>query len=390
MSEHASSLRPSSAHRWVVCPGSARLGALYPDKPPHPLTIEGDACHEVAATILKDFVEYGLHGHRYNRENLRNTRASNGTVMTDDLLDLVDAYVRDVIQTSCGFDAADRVMVEHRVSMAKLIHPENWGTLDAAIVFHRLSSGRLVVSDFKTGWGIVEPWENWQLIDYTAGLLSDMTERGVPWPTTIELRIVQPRPYHRNGRIRSWKVAVDDLMPYFQRLSQSAHEALGPNPSFVPGPHCDFCPAAEGCDALRGSNYRNFEVLRGLSPQDLIGTDLGQTLTFINEVETLAKALRQALEDKALIEIQQGRPVAGWEWATSESRVKWRVEIDEVTALGDLYGVELRVPGAKTPKQAVSAGLPEEVVKSISSSESTGIKLVPADLKRTAAIFKQP
>src|SRR5690606_30190333 len=115
---------------------------------------------------------------------------------------------------------------------------------------------------------------------------------------------------------------------------------------------------------------------------------LGKHLTWLDDAKVLLKALYDALEDKALIDIQQGRGVPGYEWASKESRVKWTAPMADVHAIGDLYGVELRVVEAPTPKQAITAGIPETVINSMSSSHKTGIKLVKADIRLAEKTFK--
>lgn len=385
MGEHAL-LAPSSADRWVNCPGSVRFEAQYPEKPPHPMTEEGTAIHEVAAKVLQDFIERDVKGHTFKRADFLNTTASNGVVITGEMLDVAEVYIRDVMQVSTRFKGA-KVLLEHRVFMDS-IHPENWGTLDAAILFYDMDARELVVEDLKAGWGIVEVWDNWQLLDYVFGLLSDMLKRNWPLPEVIELRLVQPRPYHRQGPVRVQRIHMSELSSYAERLKASAYDALGPDPTFQAGKWCDHCLGCATCPAAMQAGYRVIERLRNITAQDLSGEALGKHLTWLDDAKVLLKALYDALEDKALIDIQQGRGVPGYEWASKESRVKWTAPMADVHAIGDLYGVELRVVEAPTPKQAITAGIPETVINSMSSSHKTGIKLVKADIRLAEKTFK--
>lgn len=386
MSQHAP-LAPSSANRWVPCPGSVLHEAMYPEVSVHPMTLEGSAIHEIAAKVLEDFMYHERKGHSFNRLSFLNTTANNGVVITADMLDVAEMYIRDVMEVSKRFDGLAKVMVEHRVYM-RSIHPDNWGTLDAAIIFYDMSAKELVVEDLKAGWGVVEVWDNWQLIDYSIGLLTEMVERNWPLPEVIEFRLVQPRPYHRHGPIRVQRIALKDLEPYVEKLRASAHEAFAPNPRFQTGEHCDHCRGRATCPALLQTNYRINEVLQGIQSQDLTGASLGKHLIMLEEAETLLKALNSALRDKALIEVQNGRAVEGWEWISKDSRVNWTIPIEKVHAAGDLYGINLRKVDAPTPKQAITAGMPENVVKTMSASGGKGIALARADMKVSANIFK--
>ena len=388
MAAHAR-LAPSSAGRWVLCPGSVQMEEKFPERAESEAAREGTAIHEVAAKVIEDFLACGRKGHTFKRSDFLDTTASNGVVITDEMLDVAEVYVRDVLQVSGRFGGMAKVVLEHRVTMPA-IHPENWGTLDAAILFHDFDSGELVVADLKAGWSIVEVWDNWQLLNYTAGLLHDMHERGHPMPKVIELRLVQPRPYHRDGPVRVWRFPTAELGPYVERLSAAAYEALSDSPRLIAGgSQCDNCKARSACPALLQTGYRIGEVISGVNPAELKGESLGKHLTALAEAEKLVSSLREALEEKALVDCQQGRPVLGWMPVRKESRVKWDVPAEEVTFLGDSMGIDLRKNDVITPKQAISAGVPEWLVSSVSSSKPAGFKLVPVNLKAIGNVFKQ-
>lgn len=387
MSDHAL-LAPSSADRWVNCPASVQHELTHPETEPHPNTVEGEAIHEVAAKVLQDFVEYGRKGHSYKRSDFIDTVASNGTVITSEMLDVAEVYVRDVIQVSGQIDGLAKVNVEYRVYMPN-IHKENWGTLDASIVFTDLQARNMVVSDLKTGWGVVEVAENWQLLDYAVGLINDHIDRGIPVPDTVELRLVQPRPYHRDGPVRSWKLSVRELFDnYLPKLQESAQDAFSPTPTFRTGKHCAHCKGRFDCPALIRAGYNTVEILRGVQPTKLSGEALGKHLAMLREVQDLVKALSSSLEDKALSDIQNGKPVAGWEWTRGRGSIKFTADKEQVFLLGDLYGVDLREVSLPTPLQAMAKGLPESVIKTVSTHVPGSVKLVPVDLRYASSIFK--
>lgn len=371
----------------MPCPGSVRMEAAFPETDTHPMTLEGEAIHEVAAEMIQAFIDSDRKRTEIDRAPYLGKVTGNGTVISAEMLDVAEVYVRDVMSTSTRFNGLAKVLLEHRVCMPA-VHPENWGTLDAAIVFFDVDARDLVISDLKAGWGIVEVWDNWQLINYTIGLLHEMGHRNWPLPEFVELRLCQPRPRHPEGKVRVQRIALADLEPYVARMRASALDAFSPQPTLQTGRHCDHCRARHACPALLNAGYRIVEVVKGISTQVLTGAALGAHLDMLDEVKILAKALHSALEDQALIEIQQGRSVPGWEWGQKESRKKWTVPVDQVHAMGDLYGVDLREVSAPTPIQAVSKGLPNDVVDTISARERAGFELRRANLKLAAKIFK--
>lgn len=387
MGEHAR-LAPSSAPMWVPCPGSVVMQEQYPEQGHNEAAEVGDAAHHVASVVIQDFIDYGRHGHTFKRSDFLDKPAPNGVLITDEMLDAVEVYVRDVIATSNRFPGDASVMLEYRVHMP-MIHPENWGTLDSSISWQDRAGGTLVLSDFKYGYVIVEVWENWQLLDYCAGLLSDLYQRNYPMPEFIEFRIAQPRAHHRDGPVRVWTIRLSELAPYVEKMKASAYEALGPNPRTVPGTHCTYCSGRHACQALLESVYACATVVSSATPMELRGLALGRHLKLLHHVHTLVKAQISGMEEQALAAIQRGEQVPDWEWARGEGRTKWTTEIEKVKALAGLYGVKLVNEVPITPKQAISAGLPETIVNANSASTPGAFKLTPVNTKRVQSIFKQ-
>jgi len=79
-------LSPSSAERWMTCPGSVKLAEGIEDTGSS-YAAEGTAAHEMAERILK-----GAHG-----ESLIGLKAENGVEFTEDMLTHVLNYT-DMIQ----------------------------------------------------------------------------------------------------------------------------------------------------------------------------------------------------------------------------------------------------------------------------------------------------
>ena len=52
MTNKHSKLSPSSAHRWMACPGSVRLEAQFPDES-SPYAKEGTTAHELVESMMR-------------------------------------------------------------------------------------------------------------------------------------------------------------------------------------------------------------------------------------------------------------------------------------------------------------------------------------------------
>ncbi len=344
--------------------------------------------HWVSYTVLADFIACARKGHHFNRADFLDKQAPNGVIITDEMLDAVEMYVADVMQVSNRFDGTNSwVLLEHRVTMPR-IHPDNWGTLDNAVLFYDPSqTSTLVIGDLKYGWGIVEAHENWQMINYAAGLIDDIHARGLQVPTFVEFRLCQPRPHHPEGFIRTWTVSVSELVPYWNHLAKQAHEALGPNAQQVPGLHCRYCTGRHACNAFRQTNYTALTVITANIPALLTPEELGAHITLLRRVTALAEAQLSGYEGQALNLIEHGTGVPGWEWDRPDGRLNWTKPINEVIVLGDLLRIPLGKPHAMTPTQAIKAGIPESIVKQYAERKPGTPQLKPANLRKSAAIF---
>lgn len=377
-------LPPSDASRWVPCPASVKHQAPYPNLS-NASAEEGSAIHEVAAKVLQDFIAHGRKGHTFKRADFLNTVSGNGVLITDEMLDVAEMYIRDVISQSLKYGADSLLLIEHRVYMP-VIHAQNWGTLDNCNVI--FSHEKVIVSDLKAGWGIVEVWDNWQLLDYGVGILLYIQKNNLPMPRDIEFRIIQPRPSHPEGRIRSWTLPIMELEKYVGQLQASAHDAMSDNPTYRAGKHCNNCRGAHSCPMLARATYAAVEAIQGISPIGLTPPQVGDHLLMLESAGELIKALFSALEDQALQFLRQGKPVRGWEGTQKESRRYWTENFKTVTVLGQLMGVELRKEALLTPLQAIKAGVPEETVKLLSKTSSGEYSLQKFNGRRSAKVFE--
>jgi hypothetical protein len=138
MSKHAE-LSPSSAARWMVCPGSVALSRGLPD-------------------TSSSFAEYGSDGHQLgeiclttgaNAKDLLGRKMDYGNVVDDDMARMVQVYldyVRQIVATTGG-----QLFVERSLPIGQITGEDGaTGTADAVIV----TDDELIIVDLKMGRGV--------------------------------------------------------------------------------------------------------------------------------------------------------------------------------------------------------------------------------------------
>jgi hypothetical protein len=357
-------LAPSSADRWVPCPGSVPLEAQYPEDDSLEAK-EGTAAHWFASQSLK--LALG------QIEAFDDKIAPNGIPIDDEMREGVPTYVEDVLKTHAVYGERKTLVVEHQVKCPS-VHADNWGTTDAAL--YDQETATIHIWDFKWGHGFVEVFENWQLLDYLAGVLDELKEDRPEYK--IILRIVQPRSYHKDGPIREWKLTSTQAREYTRHLNSAAHEARGNNPATRPGLHCTHCLARHACKALQATDLDIVDRSSDATPLDLPPAALGKELSALRRARALLDARISGLESQAEAEIRKGVSVPGWTIEHTTGREQWARSDEEILLLGEMLGIKLDA-GVKlvTPNQARKLGLDETMCREYSERRAGAAKLVP-------------
>jgi len=375
-------LAPSSAARWVQCPGSVVMSRAFPDDMSDPeASEEGTLAHAVAAGLLRALTSNtpAMDVGAFDATPEATTCSSD-----EEMFEAVTLYV-DRVRAAASQPEHVELHVESKAT-APHIHSDNWGTPDAWL-FNRAKM-RLDVFDLKYGYGIVEVFENWQLLNYASAIAHTLGLDTADTLLSVNLHIVQPRAYHRNGPVRSWSLSGEALRGYTNRLGRAASAALmsGPNPECITGDECRYCPARHACPALLTVGYGAIESSGVSVPLDMPPDVMGMLLRQVRDGIKRLEAIETGLEQQALAAIRSGRRVSGWHAESGAGRERWRVSYDEVLALGAAMGIEVAKPALITPKQAVKAGLPREVVDCYTETPAGEVKLV-ADDGRLACVF---
>lgn len=342
-------IAPSSASRWVNCPGSVKMTEHYPEPESGEEADEGTEAHEWADKVL--------------------TGVAKPADVPADFIEGVMLYVNDV---------RDNALYENNSSELKVrapgIHQDFYGTSDNVSV----AGDQAIIWDFKYGRVAVEPFENWQGIGYAAGVIT-----AFPQVDYIQIRIVQPRSPHASKRIQSWSINVKALQPYFERMRIAAAEALdSPEPRLFAGTHCQYCPARHGCKALDEKALSYVDSAHKADRFDLDPLTLSRELDELIEAEEIIKYRRTALRAQAESDIRSGVSIPGWDIKHSMSRLRWDMGVDEVTALGEMFGISLSKKSTITPTQAKALGIPDEIINNVASRSAGKSKLEKVNLKQ--------
>jgi hypothetical protein len=232
-------LSASGAERWTQCPGSVKLSEGIPDRD-SPWSLEGTRAHEVLENVLRGVIQ-----------NSKSTPDRHSGIPREMLQHVLNT-ARFVFSIHTQHPHSE-LLVEDRISL-DFIHPDMWGTFDAAVVDH---FGILHVFDFKYGAGHpVSPEQNLQAIFYGLGLAHAYDYNF----EKIRLWIIQPRIPNYQGPA-FWDLSVHRLRSYIRVFAEAVRAIEQPDPALREGPHCFFCKAKAICPLKRQSKMAQGKLI---------------------------------------------------------------------------------------------------------------------------------
>jgi hypothetical protein len=368
-----SKLAPSSAARRVACPGSRALEANYPEDKESPYAREGEAAHWVASEVLK---------RRGSISQLHNV-APNGEYITHEMVEGANLYCETIMNSLKKNEkelvSGSKLEIERAIDIST-IHPECWGTPDCWFTTNK----DLYIYDYKFGHGFVDVFENWQLIEYAAGIFEELKINGIRDNTfRVHFCIVQPRSYSRYGTVRWWDVVASDLRAYFNILRHAEEESFKNAAQCKPSPECTYCRGRHACEALQRSTLRTVDVTASNMPMELNSHELGRELLYLRHAAELLDARITGLSEQAIAMIRRGERVLNFNLEQSPGREVWNVPATDIITMGNLMGIDLaKKIEAITPKQAIKAGLPEQLIKDKTMQTKGSFKLVEHDTRK--------
>ena len=300
-------LSPSSSHRWIECPPSARLTENYQDVSSG-YAAEGTQAHSVAESKL-----------RY-RLGQSKSPCKCGDIEMDEYTDDYIAFVMEQLEGLTN----PKVYVEQKLDCSRWV-PECKGTCDALII----SEDVLQIIDLKAGRGVkVDAEGNDQLRIYALGALEMF---GFLYPVhTVRMSIFQPR----LANCSTWEVSREDIERWAEEVLKPAAElAWYGNGDYKAGDHCRFCKAKAECRerakanmALAACDFTESALLEN----DEIASILGK----VDELVSWASDVK----DFALAQALKGVRFDGWKVVAGRSNRKYT---DEAAVAEAVKGIGL-------------------------------------------------
>lgn len=371
MTNSHSILPPSGAANWGStdgCTGWVLMNQLYPEIERSQDSLEGDAAHEVAARLID---QYKIAGMMVGRNEMIGYVSNNGVVTTDEIYDSALIYANDVrsVMMESHVFGGEYLGVEERLTSIPSVHPEQFGKPDCYL--YDPNSHTLTVWDFKHGHLLVEAFENWQLINYVAGLLDKFNINGLQDQSLkVRMRVVQPRGFHRDGMIREWSVMASELRGYINTLKMKAALALSDKAEFRTGKQCFHCPGRHACEVALQQGVALFEMVSKPLPVNLSTKALGLQLMLVKRALKQLEGIESGLTSQIEHKIRSGESVPFWKLGQKSTKLSWNMTDEQVIAWGKMCNLDLAKTTALTPVQAKKKGADEEIVKALSSNKS--------------------
>lgn len=267
-------IRPSSAHRWMHCTGSLELQARYPV--PYistPQAQYGTSVHEVAQRLLTHQDVLPVHPDVYT-----------------EALGFVE-YVHSVSTPH------HQLMVETFLPL-DFINPSLWGGTPDAVLF---SEHDIHIIDLKTGATKVSSLDNPQLLLYACGIHHHHARSA----RTITLHIYQRNP--RSGdNINTHTLSSDHLRTFRSNVVSILDFVDKGIFKYTLGDHCQYCPVQAKCPAyFHQASTQYFSLTRSQYNLENLSTDeVARIYTLLKSLEPLQAHLQDRLlhEDPATLE----------------------------------------------------------------------------------------
>ena len=308
MSDHAK-LSPSSAARWMTCPGSVTLSEGIEDKSSSNAN-EGSMMHAFAAKCL----ETGTDAAGYVGQTDKDTGLILQAGQVKDVQFYVD-HVRDIVKATGG-----ELHIEQRLPIGWLTGEEGaHGTADAVIV----TPDELIVVDAKFGFKLVDADENPQLMIYAAAAYDELK---VAYDfKRVRIAISQPRLMAKP----EFTFSMAELYGFIEQVAFSAELTRNETDVFVPSTKgCQWCRAKPVCPALRQQVMDAFDESTPLA--DTPDDGLAYVMDRADMIEAWIKSIRAEVERRLLA----GEPVNGYKLVQGKRGNRmWANPVDAEAAL---------------------------------------------------------
>lgn len=342
--------RPSSSNIWSKCFGYPRMVAALPSgwatSAPDPAR-EGTCAAWVAEMVLT--------GEAQCCAEMVGEQHTSGWVVDEDMVGFIQDYV-DLLRERYG----ERATAEQHVRLSDFIA----GTPDA----YAIIDDHLYVDDLKYGHGIVEPWDNTQVMIYAGAIARNSSVK----INHVTIGIYQPRAYHPLGHHRTWQPSIEELSQRLAELIHASEQAQNPEALCTPGEHCRYCDAAHRCAAVAFENYRAVSFMRNDYQREMTDEEISTELKFIELAENMLSGRKNAVKADAKARIKAGRVIPDWSLESGKGHRKWSRDAATVHAM---TGIDPSSDKMVTPAELIRRGADKKMVAALVETPDTAPKL---------------
>ena len=307
-------LSPSSAHRWLNCPPSARMCEQFPSETSI-YAEEGTTAHALGE--LKLLNHYGMIKNEEYQKRLEVVRQNSFYQQNPDEMEQCTDFYLTVVRSLQNDQNKNPLFlqVEEEVNFNEYV-PDGHGTADCFFV----EGTTLNIIDYKHGKGVlVEATYNPQLMLYALGIYLEYN-----WLfefKNIKMTICQPR----LDNVNSFQVTLNDLLKFGEEVKRVAPLAWEGKGNLSAGKWCKFCRAKAVCSA----QAERVNLIKDKINNDPNCLSYAELTDILNDSESMIDYLN-SVRAYALNQILEGVEINGYKCVEGRSR---RIFRDEVQAL---------------------------------------------------------
>lgn len=349
------SVTATNLPRLLACNGSrSMVGFTSNIETDNTVRDEGNAVHWLAEQVYKG---------NFQAEELVDKKAPNGIFITGEMVEHIEEYLELLGQGG-------------NIEIDTSIGNDKW-QINARADHIKYDNGTLYVDDLKYGWSFVEVTENWTLIAHAIGfcIKNSLT------PQKIVFRIYQPRPYNKEGSVKSWEINYDKLVEYYHHIDKILSN---PDNNLNTGSHCKNCPAIATCPARIKAELNAIDVSEIQYESTVSNEELSFKLDQLSRAKKVLEENYNAYSEMALHRLKAGEVISNYSLNNQLSNREWKEHVSPDFLLA-LTGKNLTKAKLITPAQAEKEGVSKELVEFLTERFNKGVKLSRIDSNKKAS-----
>lgn len=331
---------PSSAYRWLKCPGSVNMELMVPERETNGAAKIGTLIH----TLAEEFLSIGVS--TLDDELFSETVGAYDHGLELDELEQFKNYIQiyiyninDIIKSN---DPTE-VLFEKKVSV---LQGECYGTADALLY----NNHKVIVADLKTGRGLISPENNPQLLCYLLGATNYLIlDKGFTFEQLADFKfeavIIQP---FDPDIVKTYIYSFSDIETFKNRLINAYrtaynHERVTLNSRIYEkhlidihfkeeeglsaGSHCKWCPALGICKKARDAAIPA-RIQKSISDLPLAETLSPDQLRQILEKKNDIEKFLDSIQERVITLLSCGEDVDGFELGHKRTLKRWKSELE--------------------------------------------------------------